>query len=70
MFRLGLLQPALAHALAQTQTQAGAAVTDEASAIEALGHRPLLVASSLENFKVTWPADFALAERLLRSRAA
>jgi len=63
MFRLGLLQPALAHA-----ESAGAAVTDEASAIEALGHRPLLVASSLENFKVTWPADFALAERLLRSR--
>ncbi|MEJ6000099.1 2-C-methyl-D-erythritol 4-phosphate cytidylyltransferase [Paucibacter soli] len=64
MFRLGLLQPALAQALAQD----GAAVTDEASAIEALGHSPLLVASSLENFKVTWPADFALAERLLRSR--
>jgi len=63
MFRLGLLLPALSHA-----ESAGAAVTDEASAIEALGHRPLLVASSLENFKVTWPADFALAERLLRSR--
>jgi 2-C-methyl-D-erythritol 4-phosphate cytidylyltransferase len=65
MFRLGLLQPALAHA-----ESSGAAVTDEASAIEALGHRPLLVASSLENFKVTWPADFALAERLLRSRTS
>ncbi|MDM4765786.1 2-C-methyl-D-erythritol 4-phosphate cytidylyltransferase [Pelomonas sp. SE-A7] len=60
MFRLGLLRPALAAA--------GAAVTDEASAIEALGHRPLLVAAPLENFKLTWPADFALAERLLRTR--
>lgn len=60
MFRIGLLRPALAHA--------GAAVTDEASAIESLGHQPLLVEASLENFKVTWPADFALAERLLRSR--
>jgi 2-C-methyl-D-erythritol 4-phosphate cytidylyltransferase len=60
MFRLGLLRPALAAA--------GDAVTDESSAIEALGHRPLLVESPLENFKVTWPADFALAERLLRSR--
>lgn len=59
MFRLGLLRPALAAM--------GAAATDEASAVEALGHRPLLVESSLENFKVTWPADFALAERLLRS---
>ena len=61
MFRLGLLQPAL--------RQVGDAATDEASAVEALGHRPRLVAASLENFKVTYPADFELAERLLRSRA-
>lgn len=61
MFRLGLLMPALAHA--------GQAVTDEASAVEALGHSPLLVECSIENFKVTWPEDFALAERLLLSRA-
>ena len=47
---------------------AGSAVTDEASAIEAAGHAPKLVAGSLENFKITWPADFALAERLLRTR--
>jgi len=60
MFRLGQLAEALAHA--------GDAVTDEASAIESLGHAPLLVEAPLENFKVTWPADFALAERLLRSR--
>lgn len=60
MFRLGLLKPAL--------LQAGAAVTDEASAVEALGHQPLLVEGTLENFKVTWPADFALAERLLKTR--
>jgi len=60
MFRLGLLRSAL--------LQAGDGVTDEASAVEALGHQPRLVACTLENFKVTWPADFALAERLLRSR--
>ncbi len=60
MFRIGMLQQALAHA--------GDAVTDEASAIEALGHAPLLVPCSMENFKITWPADFALAERLLRTR--
>ena len=57
---IGLLREALAAA--------GAAVTDEASAIEALGHAPLLVPGALENFKLTWPADFALAERLLRTR--
>lgn len=60
MFRLGLLQSALAHA--------GEAVTDEASAIEALGHRPKLVQGALENFKITYPQDFVLAERLLRTR--
>lgn len=60
MFRLGLLLPAL--------TQAGESVTDEASAVEQLGHRPLLVVGDMENFKVTWPQDFALAERLLQTR--
>jgi 2-C-methyl-D-erythritol 4-phosphate cytidylyltransferase len=45
-------------------------ITDEASAIEAMGHAPLLVSASLENFKLTWPADFALAERLLATRPA
>ncbi|HSV69296.1 MAG TPA: 2-C-methyl-D-erythritol 4-phosphate cytidylyltransferase [Methylibium sp.] len=61
MFRLGLLRTALAAA--------GDAVTDEASAVEALGQAPKLVPGALENFKLTWPADFALAERLLRTRA-
>lgn len=57
MFRLGLLRAALA--------QAGAAVTDESGAIESLGHSPRLVRGDLINFKLTWPADFALASRLL-----
>ena len=61
MFRIGLLREALAHA--------GSAVTDEASAVEALGHAPRLVPGALENFKVTYPADFDLAARLLRTRA-
>jgi 2-C-methyl-D-erythritol 4-phosphate cytidylyltransferase len=57
MFRLGLLQQALA--------QAGGTLTDEASAVEALGRAPLLVRGEPDNFKLTWPADFALAVRLL-----
>jgi 2-C-methyl-D-erythritol 4-phosphate cytidylyltransferase len=60
MFRLGDLQQALASA--------GPAVTDEAGAIEAMGRSPLLVPGSMENFKLTYPSDFALAERLLRTR--
>ena len=59
MFRLGLLRQALARA--------GDTATDEASAIEAIGHAPLLVHGEPDNFKLTWPADFALAERLLRN---
>ena len=66
MFRLGLLQPALVSALSDPAT--AAAVTDEASAIEALGHAPRLVTGDFENIKVTWPGDFALAQRLLATR--
>jgi 2-C-methyl-D-erythritol 4-phosphate cytidylyltransferase len=60
MFRIGLLLQAL--------EQAGALVTDEASAIESLGHSPLLVPGNAQNFKVTYPEDFALAAALLNSR--
>lgn len=63
MFRLGLLRPALRATLADPV--AAEAITDEASAIEALGHAPRLVPGALDNFKLTWPDDFALAERLL-----
>jgi 2-C-methyl-D-erythritol 4-phosphate cytidylyltransferase len=60
MFRLAALRDALAAA--------GTGVTDEASAFEAIGQAPRLVAGALENFKVTYPADFELAARLLRTR--
>jgi 2-C-methyl-D-erythritol 4-phosphate cytidylyltransferase len=66
MFRLGLLQPALVSALSDAEQ--ARAITDEASAIEALGHAPRLVTGDWENIKLTWPGDFALAERLLASR--
>ncbi len=54
MFRHGLLSKALAHA--------GTAVTDEASAVEALGLAPKLVESDMSNLKVTWPRDLEVAE--------
>lgn len=64
MFRLGMLHAALA-----AQANSGfAGVTDEASAMEMAGHRPLLVPGSAQNFKVTYPEDFALAEAILKSR--
>jgi len=60
MFRIGALVDAL--------QQAGDQVTDEASAMEAMGHRPKLVPGDAQNFKVTYAEDFALAEIILRSR--
>ncbi len=60
MFRLGLLARAL--------DRAGDAVTDEASAVEALGLQPRLVPGDADNLKVTWPGDFARAELLLEMR--
>jgi 2-C-methyl-D-erythritol 4-phosphate cytidylyltransferase len=62
MFRIGMLREALAQAHAR-----GYAVTDEASALEWLGYAPRVVQSSLCNFKVTYPEDFALAEALVLS---
>jgi len=59
MFRAGLL----AQALRQCSH-----VTDEASAIEALGLRPKLVLSEPTNFKVTYPQDLLLAELLLQRK--
>ena len=61
MFRLQALRQALA--------QAGPTVTDESSAIEALGLAPLLVRGDAGNFKVTWPQDFALAAAQLGRHA-
>lgn len=60
MFRLGMLRQALENA--------GDAVTDEASAMEAMGLKPRLVPAGAQNFKVTYPDDFAMAEAVLRSR--
>jgi 2-C-methyl-D-erythritol 4-phosphate cytidylyltransferase len=65
MFRLRVLRDALRAGLARTDL----AITDEASAIEAAGLAPRLVRGDFENIKVTWPEDFALAERLLRGRS-
>ena len=49
--------------------RAGTAVTDDSSAIEAMGLRPRLVEGDAANLKVTWPSDFTLAERVLAARA-
>ena len=60
MFRIGSLIDAL--------QLAGDAVTDESSAIEAMGLSPKLEPGSAQNFKVTYPEDFCLAQAVLQSR--
>jgi 2-C-methyl-D-erythritol 4-phosphate cytidylyltransferase len=66
MFRIGALRAALApHA-----ASGFAGITDEASAMEAAGQRPLLVRGSAQNVKITYPEDFALAQAVLQARAA
>jgi len=59
MFRAGLLAQAL---------QQCSHVTDEASAVEAMGLRPRLVAGDSSNFKVTYPQDIRMAEFILKER--
>ncbi|WP_114698469.1 2-C-methyl-D-erythritol 4-phosphate cytidylyltransferase [Polynucleobacter necessarius] len=44
-------------------------VTDEASAIELSGGKPLLIEGAARNFKVTHPADWELMQLLLRNIA-
>jgi 2-C-methyl-D-erythritol 4-phosphate cytidylyltransferase len=64
MFRYSMLKRALVSAREQ-----GFRVTDEASAVEALGLRPKLVVGRADNIKVTVPEDIALAEFIVRSHA-
>jgi 2-C-methyl-D-erythritol 4-phosphate cytidylyltransferase len=59
MFRYRLLRDALAAA-----TDA-AAITDDASAVEAMGHAPMLVEGHPRNLKVTLPRDIEIAEMYL-----
>lgn len=61
MFRFDLLTQALHNAMHIN-------VTDDASAVEALGLQPKLVPSDAYNFKVTYPHDLALAELIMQKR--
>jgi len=59
MFRLGLLNRALASAVANDEF-----VTDDAQAMENAGYEMSLVPCSTDNIKVTYPEDLAIAERI------
>lgn len=61
MFRIAPLMAAI--------EKVGANVTDEAGAMEAMGLHPRLVPGGAQNFKVTYPDDFALASAVLAQRS-
>lgn len=42
-------------------------ITDEASALEYCGYKPLLVLGSSKNIKITWPEDLILAKFYLKN---
>ncbi|WP_341503269.1 2-C-methyl-D-erythritol 4-phosphate cytidylyltransferase [Gallaecimonas sp. GXIMD4217] len=62
-FPTAALRQALEQGLAD-----GAAITDEASAMERQGHKVALVAGREDNIKITNPRDLALAEYLLAAQ--
>ena len=63
MFRYGLLTAAL-----NVASELGLAVTDEASAVEAAGFKPVVVEGAATNIKITRPEDLPLAEFYLSTQ--
>ncbi|WP_338884570.1 2-C-methyl-D-erythritol 4-phosphate cytidylyltransferase [Xenorhabdus sp. TH1] len=64
LFPLQLLRDCLIKALADQ-----ACITDESSALEHCGYRPVLINGRADNIKVTQPEDLALAEFYLSQKA-
>ena len=62
--RLGLLREAHEHV-----ARRGLVITDDASAIEALGHRVMLVPGHHDALKITEQLDLALAQGILDGRS-
>ncbi len=65
MFRAELLHRALEEGLEHPEL-----ITDEASALERLGYRPLLVEGRMDNIKITQPEDLQLARLFLEQEYA
>jgi len=56
MFQLGILHEALQKALDEGQE-----VTDDASAMELAGYKPMMIEGAADNIKITRPEDLVLA---------
>jgi 2-C-methyl-D-erythritol 4-phosphate cytidylyltransferase len=62
-FRYGILVEAINQAIAERSP-----ITDDASALELLGHAPLLVEGTSDNLKITFPEDMLLAQTILQAQ--
>jgi 2-C-methyl-D-erythritol 4-phosphate cytidylyltransferase len=63
MFRLQALTEALQNVLNR-----GELVTDDAQAMEKMGHQPVLIEGHVDNIKITHPQDLSLAELYLQEQ--
>ena len=61
-------EKALLLAALQSALDAKAPVTDECSALERMGVRPVITAGSFENIKITTPVDLLFAKAVLEGR--
>lgn len=59
----------MADVLSDALEKAGSAVTDEASALEFVGLKPMIVEGSSTNIKVTRPEDLWIAQAILDGKA-
>jgi len=64
-----VFQRALLARAFEAVEKAGLDLTDDAAALEFIGHAPHLVMGSIENLKITTPADWPRAEDIARSRS-
>jgi 2-C-methyl-D-erythritol 4-phosphate cytidylyltransferase len=65
MFRFAQLKASI-----QAVVVSGEHVTDEAAAMEVAGFKPIMVAGSKDNIKITVESDLLLASRILKNQAS
>jgi 2-C-methyl-D-erythritol 4-phosphate cytidylyltransferase len=65
MFRFAQLKESI-----QAVVASGEQVTDEASAMEVAGFKPIMIAGNKDNIKITVEADLLLASQILKNQAS
>jgi len=65
MFRFAQLKKSIESVVASSEQ-----VTDEAAAMELAGFKPIMVAGSKDNIKITQETDLVLASYILKNQAS